>query len=320
VIERNRSLISVGFTNTDFLIHPFVQLYLTGSNNGRDNVSVLYWTDVGGTGHVTFTAQTDSARFDRTGTQATTNCNYNSDTEVICDLPRPLDTITLAGMSGDDSFNLSGFPATTSVAELGGDGRDSLGGSNGGPHGFTEDMLVDGPNTWADNLSGGLRAFGGDDVLINNEGTDALDGGNGNDLLLSAVVCNGDSLTGASSVDNASWAQMPAPTRVVADTIVGKAGDGSGPVCSGPGTLTNLASIEDLEGSSQNDGLFTGGAVNSLLGRLGQDNFSAGANNDRVDARDGVFDTAIDCGADFDSFSRDPGTGDPQPQNCEQPF
>jgi Ca2+-binding RTX toxin-like protein len=87
-------------------------------------------------------------------------------------------------------------------------------------------VLIDGPGN--DTLYG----FGLDDALINNEGADNLQGGNGSDLLLSATTCGGDILQGAEgkkgdgdSVNNASWSQLPASSGgVVADLMRGKAG------------------------------------------------------------------------------------------------
>ena len=171
-----------------------------------------------------------------------------------CTLPLPLDAITVAGMAGNDSLQLEGFPETTTPVVLGGEGSDELSTGNG-----TEDMLVDGNGSGNDTL----RAGSYDDALIANEGADVLQGGNGNDLLLSASLCDGDTLQGAapgegdgSSVNSASWAKLPVgQPGVIADLAAGKAGDswsGGIPACSS-GTPATLANIDDLEGSSGPD-------------------------------------------------------------------
>jgi Ca2+-binding RTX toxin-like protein len=155
-------------------------------------------------------------------------------------------------------------------------------------------MLVDGPGSWADSS---LQAMGGDDVVINNEGTDGVYGGDGNDLLISAAVCNGDTIDGGLGVNNASWAQLDG-SKVVADLATSTAGNQSGPTCSGG--LATLTNILDLEGSDQYDGLFGGGGINQLLGRLGQDSLYGRNGDDDLLAEDGIHDT-VDCGG---------GTGD----------
>jgi Ca2+-binding RTX toxin-like protein len=291
VFVRNADSISVGFMNTDLFTLSYVDLYLTGSNTARDNVTAAYSTDPSGIGHVTFTAQADSATFDLSDDPRTAGCNYNSSREVVCDLPGTLDAIVLAGVGGNDNFSTSGFPATPYIVELGGEGSDTLAGDTRAGQGV-EEMLVDGPESWADSS---LRAFGGDDSLIANEGTDGLYGGDGNDLLLSASICDGDALGGGPGGNNASWARLGGSTGVIADLAAGTAGDQSGPSC-GSGQLATLAGIVDLEGSNQFDGLFGGGGNNQLFGRPGQDSLYGRNGNDTILAHlDGQADT-VNCG------------------------
>src|SRR4029077_12369143 len=120
-----------------------------------------------------------------------------SASQATCVLPGGLDTTLLAGMDGADEIQASGFPSTTSIAELGGDGGDTL---TGGAMG--EDMLVGGAG------SDLLSSLGGDDVVLNNEGVDQLLAGDGNDLLLSNSICDGDVLNGGDGRDNPSWAKF----------------------------------------------------------------------------------------------------------------
>jgi Ca2+-binding RTX toxin-like protein len=157
-------------------------------------------------------------------------------------------------------------------------------------------MLVDGNGAGNDSLSAGSY----DDALINNEGTDVLQGGLGNDLLLSAVNCEGDTLQGAASaegdgtsVNSASWAKYPvseASVGVIADLQAGTAGNAAGPSCTS-GSTEKLANIDDLEASTGQDVLFGDGAGNNLLGRLGKDEIWGRGGGDNIEAQDGIAET-----------------------------
>jgi Ca2+-binding RTX toxin-like protein len=310
VTQRDRTKISVGFMVTGLpATLSWSELYLTGST-ANDRVSATYSLEAG-TGYVTFTTEAESAAFDLSVNAASGNCVYEA-AKVKCTLPRPLDAITLGGMSGNDRLTLAGFPETTTPVLLGGEGNDELIAGNG-----TEDMLVDGNGAGNDTLSAGSY----DDALINNEGTDGLQGGNGNDLLLSASNCEGDTLQGAASgegdgtaVNSTSWAKLPVGLPgVVADIEKGKVGDtwsGSIPACSA-GTAGTLANIDDLEGSSGNDQLYGDSAGNNLLGRLGKDEIYGRAGADRIEAQDetaevggggeGTDSCVLDAGDKFNS-------------------
>ncbi|MFN8160481.1 MAG: hypothetical protein U0R52_05485, partial [Solirubrobacterales bacterium] len=224
------------------------------------------------------------AYFDTSASAASEGCTVATDgqgngTSVTCSLPRALDAITLAGMGGADRLTISGFLETASPVLLGGQGGETLlqGANN------TEDLLVDGPGVAGDTL----KTLARDDAAINNEGTDVLEGGYGNDLLVSAAVCNGDTINGAGGgitdggKNNASWAQLKG-SGVVADLEAGKAGNQSGsPRCSS-GSAANLFHIDDLEGSDQGDGLFGDERDNNLLGRPGGDTLSGRNGNDDI--------------------------------------
>jgi Ca2+-binding RTX toxin-like protein len=292
VVQRDRSKISAGLMTSGFAatVH-WTQLYLVGSNTARDNVSASFYIDGGGTGHVVFTAEADSATFNLSGEASTPNCTY-AERKVDCTLATPPDAIVMAGMAGNDHLSVAGgsFWETASVMLVGGEGEDWLQGS-----GSTEDVLVDGTGAWNDATSG----YGYDDFLTNNEGADALEGGAGNDLLLSAAICSGDTLQGAeggsgdgAAQNSASWAKMPAPNGVVADLQTQTAGNyyNSGPACSA-GAIDTLKNLDDLEGSSQSDALFGDGNANNILGRLGDDGLYGRAASDRIEAVDGGHDT-----------------------------
>ena len=305
VVQRNRTKISVGLMATDLpAVVGWTELYLVGSA-GRDDVTATF-TAESGSSRVTFTAQAGSALFDVSSDAKTAGCTYG-ETQVTCLLPKPIDSIVMAGLAGNDrlALALSGKSwETASPILLGGQGNDELFGSGG-----TEDLLVDGNGTGND----AMYAYGYDDALINNEGTDLLQGGNGSDLLVSASNCSGDTLQGAdgpagdgSAVNNASWAQLPAASGgVVADlerTTVGNVYSG-GPACS-PGVPDRLYNINDLEGSSQSDYLYGDGNSNNLLGRLGNDGLWARAGEDEIAAKDGLADTVGGSGGS-DSCSVD---------------
>jgi Ca2+-binding RTX toxin-like protein len=295
ISQRDRTKISVGYQVTSLpSALSWDELFLTGSAkvgtaNGNDHVKALY-SLVGGTGYVTFTTEGESASFDTSSNAASANCTYTA-AEVKCGLPKPLDAITVAGMSGSDILTLEGFPETTTPVLLGGEGNDQLTIGNG-----TEDMIVDGNGAGNDTLSSGNY----DDALINNEGADTLQGGNGNDLLLSASNCDGvasegDVLDGGEdgvAVNSASWAKLPegAP-GVIADLREGRAGNtwsGAVPACSNGNKAMTLVGIDDLEGSNGPDQLYGNGAENNLLGRPGKDEIWGRAGADRIEAQDGI--------------------------------
>jgi Ca2+-binding RTX toxin-like protein len=277
VSARETGKISVGFMVTS---PPetlaWTSLYLTGST-GVDKVKAGYTASA-----VTFTTEEGSAEFE---TAAGAGCTYTSGTSVTCNLSKSLDAITVAGMAGDDKLTLESFPELTTPVLLGGEGGDVLTASIG-----TEDMLVDGNGSGNDTM----YAKGYDDALINNGGKDNLQGGNGNDLLLSATSCEEDTLQGAESgtgdseaVNSASWAKYSvseASQGVVANLESGKAGDTAGPACTSGATPTTLANIDDLEGTTGIDKLVGDGADNNLLGRLGVDELLGQGGKDNIES------------------------------------
>lgn len=108
VTQRNRSKISVGFMVTNFPeALGWSELFLTGST-GADHVKATYSLE-GGTGYVTFATEGESVAFDTSSDAASANCAYET-AKVKCTLPKLLDAITVAGMSGNDVLTLEGFP------------------------------------------------------------------------------------------------------------------------------------------------------------------------------------------------------------------
>jgi Ca2+-binding RTX toxin-like protein len=227
-------------------------------------------------------------------------------------LSEPPNSVLLAGLGGEDSLSAVGFPATTSIVLLGGEGNDTMTG------GDTEDALVDGPGN---DVTG---AGAGDDAVPNNEGDDDLDAGTGDDLFVSDAVCNGDSLDGGLGRDNANWAQFKdAVTIDMRAKAAGLVGAGGQAQCPSPALLTQLAGLEDIEGTSLDDFMIGDDFDNQLLGRLGHDTYFAEAGNDLILANSGTPvddpDLTIDCGGGFDTALVDhPENGpDPAPVGCE---
>lgn len=164
-----------------------------------------------------------------------------------------------------------------------------------------------------------LNALGGDDALTHNGGPDGLDGGDGNDLFLSNSVCDGETVRGGSGRDNASWARFDEGAAANLETgLAGRpSGGGPTPACGGE-PLDSMAEIEDLEGSRFEDVFYGDAGPNQLLGHPGPDVYFAGAGEDSILANSGDADLTIDCGLDNDAATIDrPQYGDPQPVECE---
>ena len=299
---RDTSKVSVGFMTPPGAT-GYAQLYLVGSN-GSDNVSATY-----SPGSVSF--HLAAGTFD---SESAEGCTVTA-TDATCPLGEPLDSVLLAGMGGNDTIAASDFPATVSLVAIGGEGNDTI---TGGEE--SEDILVDGPGGGADVLS----ALGRDDALTHNGGADELLGGNGNDLFLSASVCDGERIAGGAERDNASWAQSDEGVEAnLATGVAGRPGSGETPDCGGE-PLDSLSEIEDLEGSSSKtsgDALYGDGGPNQLLGRPGPDAYFAGAGEDSILANSGDADLVINCGPDNDEATIDhPQYGDPAPVECESVF
>jgi Ca2+-binding RTX toxin-like protein len=276
-------------------------LYLTGSDED-DEVTASY-----SAGMVTFALGVESEGAFDTSPAAQEGCGPPSSDKVICASVGAPDSVVLAGLEGDDTLDAAGFPATTSVILLGGEGNDELAG------GETEDALVDGPG---DDI---VDAAGGDDAVPNNEGTDSLDAGPGEDLFISDAVCDGDSLDGGADRDNANWASFDqAVTIDMGAEKAGLVGPEGQAQCPSSSLLTDLVAIEDIEGTSLGDMLIGDSGPNQLLGRSGHDAYFAAAGDDHILANSGDQDLTIDCGAGFDTALIDhPQHDDPAPIDCE---
>ena len=304
--QRDTSKVSVGFMAPPEAT-PYAQLYLVGSS-GDDNVTASYSPTA-----VAFKLAPGTS-FDTSANDAG-GCAVSA-AEAVCSLTtpveRPLDSVLLAGMDGNDTIAASNFPSTVSVVAIGGEGSDTI---TGGAE--SEDILVDGPGSGADVLS----ALGEDDALTHNGGADELLGGDGNDLFLSNSVCDGERIVGGPGRDNASWARFGEGVEAnLASGEAGRPGSGEAPNCGGE-PLDSISEVEDLEGSSFGDVFYGDGGPNQLLGHPGPDVFFAGAGEDSVLANSGDADLVINCGSDDDSATIDrPQYGDPAPVECESVY
>lgn len=312
VAPRDPSKVSVGLVSTPGADPPTI--YLDGSN-GLDEVAATFSEPPGESRRVTLELLGGStATFDG-GASVDGGCNPPGSSEVVCPVTEAPDSVVLAGLGGDDSLSVHGFPPTTSIVELGGDGGDYLAGSE------AEDVLVDGSGN--DDVS----AAGGDDALPNNQGEDTLSAGAGNDLFISDAVCEGDTLDGGAGVDNANWAKFGSPVSLdLAAHAAERLDAGGHPDCAGD-PVTTLSRLEDVEGSNFDDTLIGDSGENQLLGRPGSDSYHAGAGNDSILANSGDSDAVIDCGEGFDTAQIDIPTHnetedfeDPAPIGCEAVF
>jgi Ca2+-binding RTX toxin-like protein len=262
-------------------------LYLSGTG-GDDNVAASY-----GSGQVSFTVGGNPAGSFPVG--------------------EPPDSILLGGEGGNDTLAAAqGFPLSTSIVLLGGEGNDDLTG------GETEDALIDGAGNDT------VDAAGGDDAVPNNGGADQLNAGAGDDLFISNAVCDGDSLDGGPGSDNANWANFNAAIAIdMATGRAGLVGSGRRPECPSEPLLTRLDGLEDTEGTSLGDVMIGDAGSNQLLGRQGPDEYFAGAGDDSILANSGTPvpdpDPVIDCGEGFDTAQIDfPENGpDAAPVECE---
>ena len=274
-------------------------LYLTGSD-GDDEVTAIFEF-----GTVSLELGAGSS-FDSAAVLAG-GCTPTSAVRVTCTAAAP-DSIVLAGLAGGDSISVSGFPATTSIVQLGGEDEDELIGSD------AEDVLVDGPGNDV------VGAGGGDDAVPNNQGADRLESEAGDDLFISDAVCEGDTLDGGAGRDNANWAKFGSAVFLDLEAATAElVGAGGLPECEG-NPPTSLRALEDLEGSDLDDTLIGDAGSNQLLGRPGGDSYFARAGDDSVLANSGDSDAVIDCGSGFDTAQIDIPTGeyaDPAPAGCE---
>ncbi|HSK50330.1 MAG TPA: calcium-binding protein [Solirubrobacterales bacterium] len=243
-------------------------------------------------------------------------CTRSAPTQVSCSALGPALWLTADLGPGDDSLIVEGsLEAVGNVRLAGGFGDDTI---RGGPE---DDLIEAGPG--ADKLYGGA---GSDGLIGGLPGPTYLYGGPDGDLLAAGGGCAGGALVGGGGRDNASFAETQAHPgtliislpRQVAYVDVVKDCD----------RVALSPTNEDIEGSFDNDMLIGDGGPNSMLGQPGQDIFIGNGGDDVIDARDGVRDFSIQCGAGRPPEAGKPATGkasgralmdsfDPAPVKCE---
>ncbi|HET7053089.1 MAG TPA: calcium-binding protein [Solirubrobacterales bacterium] len=208
--------------------------------------------------------------------------------QVTCAAAGPARWLTADLGPGNDRFRAEGSLAgAQNVRIAGGLGDDTI---KAGPE---DDLLESGPG--ADKLYGG---DGADGLVGGLPGPTFLYGEGDGDLLAAGGGCAGGALVGGEGRDDASFAETQAhPGLLYISFLAHKAWidtlfkEGKcAPVRLDP-------SDEDMEGSFDNDVLIGDHGPNALLGQPGQDRFFGEGGEDVIDARDGVRDFSIQCGA-----------------------
>ncbi len=230
-------------------------------------------------------------------------CINNGPDTVVCGGDPSLSLIVVTGGAGNDEITVDqSVPASAHVRINGNAGSDTLIGGNG------DDVLEAGENyNGPDDGNDTLIGNAGSDVLYADPGADNLQGGPGNDLLVSSVVtCQGHTFDGGPGEDTVSYARSNDNLRIELG------GTGGPPGCNDPDHI--LGDNESLEGSEGNDTLIGDNGPNSLLGHGGADTFIGKGGNDFIDAIDGHRDKAIVCGPGNDEVIKDPS--DPKGTSC----
>jgi len=209
--------------------------------------------------------------------------------QAVCAVGGPARWLMADLGPGNDRLQVEGSLAgAADIRIAGGEGNDVI---KAGPE---DDLLESGPG--ADKLYGG---DGADGLVGGLPGPTYLYGEGDGDLLAAGGGCAGGAIVGGEGRDDASFAETQAhPGVLYISFLQHKAwidvlmGHGCHPVRLDP-------SDEDMEGSFDDDVLIGDGGPNALLGQPGQDQFFGEGGEDTIDARDGVRDFSIQCGAGF---------------------
>jgi Ca2+-binding RTX toxin-like protein len=205
--------------------------------------------------------------------------------QVVCAAAGPARWLMADLGPGNDRLQVEGSLAgAADVRIAGGLGNDVI---KAGPE---DDLLESGPG--ADKLYGG---DGGDGLVGGLPGPTFLYGEGDGDLLAAGGGCAGGAIVGGEGRDDASFAETQAHPGILyisfpqhkawIDVV-----RGCDPVRLDP-------SDEDMEGSFDYDVLIGDGGPNAMLGQPGVDRFYGNGGDDTIDARDGVRDEVIQCGA-----------------------
>ncbi len=212
-------------------------------------------------------------------------CSRVDATQASCPTDGPARWVMADLGPGSDSLRVEGSLAgAQNVRIAGGLGDDTI-------HGGDEDDLIE-AGFGSDRLYGG----GGADGLIGSmPGPTFLYGEGDGDLLAAGGGCAGGAIVGGPGRDDASFAETQShPGLLFVSFPQNKAWIDAVRGCR-PVRLDD--SNEDMEGSFDNDVLIGDGKPNAILGQPGADSFLGGGGDDVIDARDGVRDESIQCGA-----------------------
>ncbi len=222
----------------------------------------------------------------RAALAAGAGCEHHAPAQVVCPADGPARWMMVDLGPGNDTMKVEGsLEAVDFVRLAGGEGNDRL---EGGPE---DDLIESGPG--ADELYGGE----GEDGLIGGlPGPTFLYGGPGGDLLAAGGGCAGGAIVGGPGRDDASFAETQAhPGTLYISLAVGSAWINAIKGCH---HVRLDRSLEDIEGSFDNDVLIGDAGPNLLLGQPGTDSFFGRGGDDTIVAADGVKDWLIQCGRD----------------------
>ena len=232
---------------------------------------------------------------------------------ISCPVLGEPDAVLVSGSSGNDTLVLNdSLPRTVTGLLNGSTGSDHL---RGGPG--------------DDSLNGGGKVSPSrDDVLNGGGGEDALANGavlvreRGSDLVI-ASLCGGQQIEGGPGVDSASFARsylgVGVQVRLGGEAVFPRHKLGPRRIPAGCSLIDTQPtvvgrSIENVEGSPEDDVLAGSQAANMLLGRggddrifgdsggdflvggTGRDIIAGGRGNDRIYAHDGQRDQRLNCG------------------------
>jgi Ca2+-binding RTX toxin-like protein len=224
--------------------------------------------------------------------------------QVSCAIGGPARWLMVDLGPGDDRLRVEGSLAAVGFVRLaGGLGDDVI---HGGPE---DDLIESGPG--ADRIYGGP---GADGLIGGLPGPTFLYGGSHGDLLAAGGGCAGGALVGGAGRDNASFAETQAHSGTLYISLA--RGAAWIDVISSCRKVRLARSVENIEGSFDNDVLIGNARANVMLGQPGKDSFYGRGGDDIIDARDGVRDGAIQCGRNRPSGRAITDPFDPPPVNC----
>jgi Ca2+-binding RTX toxin-like protein len=224
------------------------------------------------------------------GSDPDTNLNGEDDNDILTAgangatlRPGPGDDTVSGGASADDVISYLNLPGGATVnlgvatpQNTGGEGTETITGveSFAGSNGDDTVTGTSGPN-----------------ILIGGPGNDTLDGGPGNDMF-----------SGGNGTDTITYAHASGGVVFSLATALGApqstGGAGSDILIDSTEVGGTAHLIENLIGSPFADALTGDAAGNEIEGGLGADALSSLGGVDALLARDGIGDTALDCGGD----------------------